>query len=104
MKGKISLEPGRGFWEQKTACWEMCHCPELIRNDCPAFEDQSVACWAIEGTYCKLRDYGTKGDDTSICEVCRVHKRWGAGEPIELKVFGKGIHTTIALSAESAGE
>jgi hypothetical protein len=31
------------------------------------------------------------GTDTSICEVCRVYKKYGDGKRIELKLFGKGI-------------
>lgn len=102
IKGKISLEPAKGFWEDKSPCWEMCHCPEAIRDDCPAYTHQALACWAIEGTYCKLTDYGTRGDDISICRVCRVYKRWGAGEPIELKLLGKGINSAIAVGAKAA--
>jgi len=88
VKGRISIEQSKDYWEGKTPCWEMCHCPESIRDICPAFVNQSEACWAIEGTYCKLCDYGNRGDDTSICKVCRVYKRYGAGEPIELKILG----------------
>jgi len=95
VKGKISLEPSGGFWEGKRPCWEMCHCPEMIKSECPAPKYQSLPCWEIEGTYCKLNEYGTRGDDTSICQVCRVYKRWGGGKPIQLKLCGKGINTTL---------
>ena len=71
-KGKISLESTEGFWESKGPCWEMCQCPETIRSECPAYKYQSLPCWEIEGTYCKLDDYGARGDDTSICQICRV--------------------------------
>ena len=94
-KGKILVEPSAGFWEGKTPCWEMCRCPEMIRDECPAPKYQSVPCWQIEGTYCKLDDYGARGDDISICQVCRVYKRWGSGEPIQIKLFGKGIDTSL---------
>jgi len=91
VKGKILPEPTLGFWEGKTPCWEMFRCPEAMRNDCPAFKYRSLPCWQIEGTYCKLYDYGAKGDGTEICQVCRVYKRWGHGEPIEIKLLGKGF-------------
>lgn len=94
-KGKILVEPTGGFWEGKRPCWEMCQCPEMIREECPAFRYQSLPCWAIEGTYCKLDDYGARGDDTSICQVCRVYKRWGSGEPIKMKLCGRGIDTAL---------
>jgi len=95
VKGKILPEPALGFWEDKTPCWEMFRCPEAMRNECPAFKYRSLPCWQIEGTYCKLYDYGAKGDGTDICQVCRVYKRWGHGEPIEVKLLGKGFDTAL---------
>jgi len=79
------------FWQGKTPCWEMCHCPEVIKSECPAPKYRSLPCWEIEGTYLKLTADGTSGQDASICRVCRVYKRWGGNKPIELKLFGKGI-------------
>lgn len=95
-KGKLVLEEVQGFWAGKRACWEMCQCPETIRKECPAPKHQNVPCWQIEGTYCKLDDYGARGDDTSICEVCRVYKRWGENKGIDITLFGKGINTSLA--------
>ncbi|GAF75051.1 unnamed protein product, partial [marine sediment metagenome] len=92
VKGSILAEEGVGFWKDKTPCWEMLRCPEAIRNECPAFKHQGLPCWQIEGTYSKLDDYGTKGDRTDICRVCRVYKRWGQGEPIEIKLAGQGFN------------
>jgi len=91
-KGKLLVEPRLGFWEGKTPCWEMFRCPEEVRNECPAFKYRSLPCWEVEGTYCKLFDYGAKGDGTDICQYCRVYKRWGQGEPIEIKLRGKGFN------------
>ncbi|MBE0481750.1 MAG: hypothetical protein IBX68_12335 [Dehalococcoidia bacterium] len=102
-KGKISFEPTQGFWETRTPCWEMCHCPEAIKSECPAPKYQGTPCWAIEGTYCKLDDYGARGDDTSICEVCRVYKRFGSAEPIKIQLFGRGIDTRVR-AVEELGE
>ena len=95
VKGKILPEPTLGFWEGKTPCWETFRCPESMRNECPAFKYRSLPCWQIEGTYCKLYDYGAKGDSTDICQVCRVYKRWGHGEPIQIKLRGKGFDTAL---------
>ncbi|MDD5311840.1 MAG: hypothetical protein PHO26_02240 [Dehalococcoidia bacterium] len=86
---------GVNFWTDKQACWEKCHCPEMIKAECPATKYQFVACWEIEGTYCKLDDKGATGKDTSICEVCRVYKKYGNGEPIRIKLFGKGMDTQL---------
>jgi hypothetical protein len=84
-KGRIlQLEPSLGFWEGKTPCWEMFRCPQEVRNECPSFKYRSLPCWEIEGTYCKLFDYGAKGDGT---------KRWGHSEPIKIKLLGKGLST-----------
>jgi hypothetical protein len=92
-KGRISIgDRSLGFWEEKTPCWEMFRCPEQVRDECPAFAHRSSPCWEVEGTYCKLSDNGARGDGTEICEVCRVYKRWGQGEPIHLKLFGKGFN------------
>jgi hypothetical protein len=95
LKGKTLPGAVGGFWEGKKPCWEMCQCPEMIRSECPAPKYQSLPCWEIEGTYCKLDDCGTRGDDTSICQVCRVYKRWGDAQPIQIKLFGKGIDTIL---------
>ena len=94
-KGKLMAEPVKGFWEGKTPCWETLRCPEAVRDECPAFKYRSLPCWQIEGNYCKLDDYGTTGQDTAICEMCRVYKRWGHGEPVEIKLFGRGIDTSL---------
>ena len=92
IKGKVLAEAIPGFWEGKTPCWEMFRCPEAIRNECPAFKYRALPCWEIEGTYSKLHDYGQIGNRTDICRTCRVYKRWGHGEPIEIKLLGKGFN------------
>ncbi|MEW6033365.1 MAG: hypothetical protein AB1603_00755 [Chloroflexota bacterium] len=103
VKGKVPLEPGTGFWEGKKPCWEMCQCPEMLQKECPAPKYQALPCWEIEGTYCKLDDYGATGTDTSICEVCRVYKKYGVGKPIQIKLCGRGINTTLS-AIEKLGE
>ena len=90
-KGVIQCEMGDGFWEGKTPCWEICHCPEVIRSECAAPKYRSVPCWEIEGTYCKLGGREAGGTDTNICEVCRVYKKWGQNKPIVITLFGEGI-------------
>ncbi len=85
----------KDFWAGKAPCWEMCHCPEMIKAECPAPKYAGLPCWEIEGTYCKLDDYGATGYDTTICEVCRVYKKWGGNKPIQLRLFGRGIDTSL---------
>jgi hypothetical protein len=83
------------FWEGKTPCWEMCHCPSVIRDGCPAYKYHSLPCWEIEGTYCKLSDDGSTGGDTNICKLCRVYRRYGAGEPVEIRLRGRGVDSQL---------
>jgi hypothetical protein len=83
------------YWTGRSPCWEICHCPAMIREECPATKYPFIPCWQIEGTYCKLDDYGETGNDTSICQVCRVYKKYGKGEPIELKLLGRGIDSSL---------
>ena len=91
-KGKLPVEQRNGFWEGKTACWEMFRCPAEVKNKCPAFKYRYQPCWEMEGTYCKLFDYKEKGDGVDICQYCRVYKRWGNSQPIEIEVREKELH------------
>ncbi|MFC2035615.1 hypothetical protein ACFLUJ_05775 [Chloroflexota bacterium] len=79
------------FWQGKTPCWEMCHCPASIKSQCPAHRNPSLPCWEIQGTYLKLSDDINNGNDISICRICRVYKRYGKGKPIEIRLFDKGL-------------
>jgi hypothetical protein len=100
-KGKLRLsERDMGFWESKTPCWEMFRCPQEVRDECPAHKYRELPCWQIEGTYCKLFDYGAKGDGTEICESCRVYKKWGRSEPIQIKLHGKGFNPVSKVVTE----
>lgn len=83
------------YWENKIHCSYLCGCPDIIKNECPVANYQFLPCWEIEGTYCKLDDMGSSGDDTTICHTCRVYKKYGNNEPIKLKLFGKGMNTTV---------
>ena len=85
----------QGFWVDKVACWEKSHCPGIIKAECPAVKYQFLPCWEIEGTYCKLDDRGATGRDTSVCETCQVYKKYGNCEPIRIRLFGKGIDTSL---------
>ncbi len=83
------------FWQGKVPCWTMWHCPEVIRNECPALKHISFPCWEIEGTYRKLDDQRNDGADTSICKLCPVYKKWGQNNPIRIRLLGVGIDTSL---------
>ncbi len=91
MAKAVACTRTQGFWQDKVPCWEMCHCPESIKETCPAPKYTEYPCWEIEGTYLKLAENGESGDDTSICQICRVFKRYGDGKLIQLRLLGKGI-------------
>jgi len=99
---EVARENSTGFWADKTPCWQMCHCSPDMRESCPATEYTFLPCWEIEGTYCKLQTNGpiAVGTDTSICKVCRVHKKSGAHKPIELKLFARGLSTSFSPGFE----
>jgi protein-arginine kinase activator protein McsA len=100
-KGKLRLaERDMGFWESKTPCWEMFRCPAEVRSECPAHTYRSTPCWQIEGTYCKLAENGMRGDGTEICESCRVYKKWGHAEPIQITLQGKGFNPVGKIVGE----
>jgi hypothetical protein len=91
----IVIDKKINFWAGKTPCWESCHCPEMIKEGCPVSKHTYLPCWEIEGTYCKLDDLGITGTDTSICEICRVYKKYGKDKPIQIRLFGKGFNASI---------
>ena len=83
------------FWRGKTPCWELACCPDSIAKECPAYCYRQYPCWQIEGTYCKWGEWGTLGQDTSICVICQVYQRYGEGQRIKLKLRGRGIRLLI---------
>jgi hypothetical protein len=93
VKGKVT-GMSDGFWEGKTPCWDMFRCPKEIRDECPAYRYQELPCWEIEGTYSKMCG-GGNGHDTDICRSCRVYKRWGNNERIEIKLHGQGLNQPV---------
>ena len=92
-KGKVLFREKEDYWTDKTPCWEMFHCPDELKAECPAYKDPTLPCWEVEGTYCKLFEYGAKGDGTDICKHCRAYKKYGDDVPIKIKLRGKGLHT-----------
>ena len=92
---KAEIEKAFNYWQNKIPCWGTCHCPTIIRSECPANKYQFLPCWEIEGSYCKLDDYGADGKDTSICKICKVYRTYGNSEPIKIKLLGKGLDTSL---------
>jgi hypothetical protein len=100
----VQEERGFNFWAGKESCWNKCHCPEMIQAECPAVKYQFLPCWEIEGTYCKLDDKGATGRDTTVCQTCQMYKKYGNGEPIRIKLFGRGIDASLRDMAKTAGK
>jgi hypothetical protein len=75
------------FWDGKISCWEMCRCPDQIRDECQAYINRLLPCWEIEGTFGKLTIEGSQvnGRNTTNCQTCRVYKKYGDGKPIRLE-------------------
>ena len=91
-KARITKEHRRNFWFGKTSCWEMTHCPDSIKNVCPAPKYPSLPCWQIEGTYCKLDERNESGEDTSVCKLCQVYEQYGGRRPLQIKLFTSDKH------------
>jgi len=85
------------FWKDKSPCWDMCRCPTQIREECPAYTNRLLPCWEIEGTYGKLAMEGGRanGQNTTVCQTCRVYKKYGARQPIRHRLVGAGIDTYL---------
>lgn len=81
------------FWDGKIACWEMCRCPDQIRDECQAYINRLLPCWEIEGTFGKLTMEGGQinGRNITNCETCRVYKKYGDGKPIHLRLVDGDI-------------
>lgn len=92
------------FWANKTPCWQMNHCPPQIYEECPAYVNRFAPCWEIEGTYCKLTMEGghASGRDTTICQLCRVYKKHGAGRQVRITLTGVGIDAALGAALEKA--
>ena len=76
------------FWDDKVSCWEMCRCPDQIRDECQAYINRLLPCWEIEGTFGKLTMEGgqVNGRNITNCQTCRVYKKYGDGKPIHLRL------------------
>lgn len=95
------------FWADKVPCWETCSCPAQIREECPAYTNRLLPCWEIEGTYGKLAMEGgqANGRNTTICQTCRVYRKYGDGQPICHRLVGAGIDNYLnSLIEESRVE
>lgn len=94
-ENQVQVSENANFWHNRTPCWEILHCPEDVRNDCPAYYHRQYPCWEIEGTYSKWLEWGSLGLATDICVICKVYLTYGKGKPIRLTLRGKGIKLLI---------
>ncbi len=68
-----------GFWDGKTPCWVLRNCPEMMRDTCPSYLEQSEPCWEMPDTACD-RILGTE----KTCDVCCVYQAYsGLADPAE---------------------
>jgi methyl-accepting chemotaxis protein len=79
----MAAEKDKEFWEGKIPCWVIRKCEGKAGGapDCVVYKNQKVPCWKLRGTICK----GEKGDDISVCRICKVYKEYGKGEDIKLE-------------------
>ena len=77
---RVQEKQNLGYWQGKTPCWEMLHCPETMRKQCPVFQHLTTPGWEVGGLYCQLFDSRQMGVFTDVCRLCRVYKKWGRGE------------------------
>lgn len=56
-------------------CWDIKKCPNIKRQQCPAFEfDSGKLCWFINGTICECSTLGTWKEKITVCKMCKVMK------------------------------
>lgn len=57
-------------------CWELRHCPEEKRRQCPAWEfDSGQFCWFISGTLCDSAACDSWEEKMALCRNCTVVKK-----------------------------
>ncbi len=103
IKGWTDSETMTTFWADRTPCWEACRCPSQIHDDCPAYTNRLLPCWEIEGTYGKLAMEGSRamGQNTTVCQSCRVYKKYSEGYPVRHRLIGSGIDTHLNSAREA---
>jgi HEAT repeat protein len=58
----------------------------------------------MEGTYIKPTDVAARESWTHICESCRVYRKWGKGQQIEIKLLGRGYNLRALIHQLSSKE
>ncbi len=63
-----------GFWKDRGACWETRKCVGKKGGapDCNAYKNQTLPCWEISETMCKM----TGGGRGKACRVCGVWEKY----------------------------
>jgi hypothetical protein len=56
-------------------CWVIQHCPDALRQECPAWELQiGHLCWFINGTICRGEAQVSWPEKMKICRECKVFR------------------------------
>ena len=50
-------------------CWEVKNCS---RSECPAYENENLRCWQLEGTHCGAKIQGAFAQKYENCVQCKV--------------------------------
>ncbi|QNB45218.1 hypothetical protein BR63_02120 [Thermanaerosceptrum fracticalcis] len=71
------------YWMNKKPCWEIKNCSPEKKENCTAFHNQTLPCWAVGGRH------GGTCHDTEKCKGCQVYLQYGKGRPILVYVDEK---------------
>ncbi len=55
-------------WKDKTPCWKLIDCPEIVCKKCLAYLNPERPCWAVAYTQCE-----TLTNIPKHCKYCKVY-------------------------------
>lgn len=68
-------------FRRRVHCWED---EECTKTKCPAYGDENVRCWYVDGTLCTGAPSGKFPDKLSECRECNVYQKYGGDEITQL--------------------
>lgn len=90
------LDAGVNFGEP-VRCWELLQCD---KTNCPAYGKMETRCWYIDGTLCKGGSTGRFPEKIEECHRCKVYKRHGADEVVQLADALSQMTANLKANAE----